>query len=430
MRRQLQFGLGTLFVVVTIVVIWLARTTNDARSKTVAIAEVEVDGHIQFREDRVIPDWLRKAIGDEYFSNEKSVGLGIHSSTNDQQLEHLSALTKLESLEVTNASAVTDDGLVHLEKLSGLTRLFLRGSQVQGPGLVHLSTVPKLTYVCLDNSPVNDVGLKHMGEMRNLETAHLTSTRITDRGTSYLVRASSLKQLTLSYTSITDATLDTLADLKGLKWLDVSGTKVTSAGVERFKDALPDCVVQHSFGLGQTAINEPLFPEGSSPDASEVNAKLKELEIDGDAACDSANSGRPIVSLRISSSTLSDAVVLSLLDGMPHLESLELSFCNVGDAVIAGLAGKPIRRLSLPGTNISDDCMSNIAGLEELRELDISQTAVTDIGLKHLYQSKKLEPIIAVACAASYAGISELNEALRERIRETGSGGTNRNGKP
>lgn len=80
-RRWLQFSLGTMFVVVTVLGVWLGWELNVVRSRKNALAEMEASGAFEIRyqglsvpgfphvvqkgSDARRPPWIRRMLGDE-----------------------------------------------------------------------------------------------------------------------------------------------------------------------------------------------------------------------------------------------------------------------------------------------------------------------------------------------------------------------------
>ena len=72
------------------------------------------------------PDWLRELIGEDFFSNVRSV-VGYGAKGDDEGMEHIAALVRLKALELSG-SQVTDAGLENLKGLRRLRMLLLHGS--------------------------------------------------------------------------------------------------------------------------------------------------------------------------------------------------------------------------------------------------------------------------------------------------------------
>jgi Leucine-rich repeat (LRR) protein len=120
----------------------------------------------------------------------------------------------LESLEVTHAIALTDDGVKALAELLLLRRLALPGSRISNAGLARLAAASRLTDLDLSGSRVTDAGLS-------------------------VLRPSRLRRLNLADTDLTDAALPHLAELPNLEWVSVRGTRITPSGLATLRAAAP-----------------------------------------------------------------------------------------------------------------------------------------------------------------------------------------------
>jgi hypothetical protein len=428
-KRRLSFHLRALLAVVAVAAVlsfWMARTVDRASMRAAAIQEIA-------RSEGLIlpsgggawpPQWLRAAVGDEYFLNVQAVDFATNrgrkagsddAKATDEQLALLASLSDLETLELGNNEGITDRGLIHLADLQNLSTLYLYQTGVRGPGLAHLERLPKLHSISLSRSELGDAGLKHLGNMLHLKWADLDQTHITDAGMADLAKAIGLETLSLRRTDVSDEGIRSLESLRNLKSLNLVGTRVTAAGVARLKRALPDCETWTTFGLGMKSSETPLFPEGHQPTASEINDRLKELAIEGEVEVDASRPGRPIVSLRLFYCTLSDDVVLALLDGMPELETLNIRGGLVGDRLLAGLAPRPIRLLSLQSTRVTDEGLKHLSRLPTLQEIDVSETDVTDAGLVHLHGLGALRTVRAEGTRATREGLAPVGKALPNR---------------
>lgn len=67
--------------------------------------------------------------------------------------------------------------------------------------------------------------------------------KVTDLGVAYLRGMTSIERLDLTDAQVSDAALNDLITLTGLKQLVLSGARVTDSGIERLRQALPECEV-------------------------------------------------------------------------------------------------------------------------------------------------------------------------------------------
>jgi hypothetical protein len=110
-----------------------------------------------------------------------------------------------------------------------------------------------VTWLNLAGTAVSDEGLRHVGRLTRLTELRLENTAVTDAGLPYLSGLKHLEYLNLYGTNVTDAGLEHLKPLADLRKLYLWKTKATSAGVEAIKAAIPGIEVN----LGTDA-NQPV----------------------------------------------------------------------------------------------------------------------------------------------------------------------------
>src|SRR5262249_33436310 len=74
--------------------------------------------------------------------------------------------------------------------------------------------------------------------------------------------------------------------------------------------------------------------------------------------------------------------------------------------------GKPIIRVYLSGTDVTDGELKHLAGLQQLQMLDLMSTQVTNAGLKHLAGLQQLQKLFLVGTKVTGKGIADLKKAL------------------
>jgi hypothetical protein len=113
----------------------------------------------------------------------------------------------------------TDASMVHVEDLKELRELDLGYSGITDAGLQQLRHAPRLEGLVL--SPLNsDAGLECVAALASLETLNLNGTRVTDKGLVHLYELGNLRQVLLY------------------------NTKVSDEGVQRLRQALPNCRIE------------------------------------------------------------------------------------------------------------------------------------------------------------------------------------------
>jgi hypothetical protein len=255
----------------------------------------------------------------------------VLSSTlaDDAQLVHLRPLTGLERLYL-DGTPVQGPGLGHLQGLTGLRVLSLGRTRVGDGGVAHLRGLTALVSLNLQSTPVGDAGIGYLSALRALEVLSLAGTRVTDDGVAHLGGMTALQTLVLSGTAVGDAGLAELRHLASLRWLALAQTAITDAGLK------------HLWGL----------------------SRLEGLNLRDTAITD---------------------LGLAYLRSRTTLRVLDLGGTAVTDGGLFHL--RPLarlQRLSLSGTAVGDAGLVHLHDLAELHELDLSGTGVTDAGVPDL----------------------------------------------
>jgi hypothetical protein len=100
---------------------------------------------------------------------------------------------------------------------------------------------------------------------------------------------------------------------------------------------------------------------------------------------------------------------LKELAGLKQLRILDLWGTRVTDAGLKELAGlKQLQVLNLHDTPVTDAGLKELAGLNQLRGLDLALTEVTDAGLKELAGLKQLQVLNLWGTRVTNAGLKEL----------------------
>ncbi len=108
-------------------------------------------------------EWLRKLLGDDFFSS-----------------------VRLVSLFGDN---ITDRSLVNLERLAGSNVVYVGGDQITDAGMAHLKGLNRLQVLVISASGLTDSGLNHLRGLTRLEYLGLESSAVTDTGIEKLQEA-------------------------------------------------------------------------------------------------------------------------------------------------------------------------------------------------------------------------------------------------
>lgn len=235
MPRRFQFSLRALFVLVTVVGVWLGVRVNSARRQAAIVAAIEqVDGFVsydwQFDEDDhetgaihpPAPAWLRNLIGDDYFQTVTAVYI-----TNDPYLE--------------------DQRLPAVDQLPALKKLALGETQVGDATMPRISKLNHLRVLDISQTNVTDAGIVHLERLRGLKWLFVGTwdrkQTVSDAGLKRVAPAFDLERLQVVGHGFTDASIPVFEQFKDLRELNLTHTLVTEEGLERLKKKLPNCEI-------------------------------------------------------------------------------------------------------------------------------------------------------------------------------------------
>jgi hypothetical protein len=208
-RRWFQFSMRTLLIGVVIVAIpcaWLGRRIDEKRKERRAVETIrklggavyynyEMETDFEPPQDRHFSaepygsGWLRKILGDDFFSD-PTVAMVAGDDWSDDDLACFEALPTLKSFRLGPALRITDVGLAHLENLTQLERLCLSSRGITDAALVHVKPMSKLRILLVTMSPsVGDGGLVHLKGLKQLKNLNVRGTAITIEAVAELQKA-------------------------------------------------------------------------------------------------------------------------------------------------------------------------------------------------------------------------------------------------
>ena len=159
-----------------------------------------------------------------------------HSDADDAFLKAISSNEHIGVLYL-DGTAVTDQGIAHLNAMKGLHSISLASSSLT---CEKLGPIPQLTTLVINDGPrVGDAAMKRVAEQKKLVKLFVENSRVTDLGVAYLRDLKLLQLVDLNYASgVTDLSCQYLAPLPSLKQLMLEGTGVTDKGVAQLRNSI------------------------------------------------------------------------------------------------------------------------------------------------------------------------------------------------
>ena len=241
--------------------------------------------------------------------------------TSDFSLSDLNSIPKICSLNISRTNYCGN----HLSEVRCQPSLvsFVASNSPRFKDLKELSKVgPNLSSITLYSSSIDDKSIRGLAAFKMLRNANLAYTRLSDESAELIGSLNSLRSLDIQGSQITDKFFNNMRDNSKLQSLRVGSTSVTSdclSGIRKLSSL-------REIGLADTGITD------------------QELEL----LCELS------------------------------VEKLNLALCDVTDAGVRKLRKlQTLRSLDLTGTNVSKTCLEYLADIEDLAELHVGKTRIS-----------------------------------------------------
>ncbi len=240
--------------------------------------------------------------------------------------------------------------------LTGLVQLDMQDSTITDADAKHLSKLVNLYCLNLNRTKVGDQALFAAGHMPKLADLNVEYTNVSDNGSVSLSKLP-LENLRIGYTKSGAKTLEEIAKLKNLQTLSFSGNKVSAEALKR---------------LGTLS--------------SLRHIRLCDLAPLRSAELISIGKLVTLDHLGLNGTKL-NVETLEPLKSLKGLSILELSSCGLTDKQIKGSFqnfNKKLASLNIANNEISDITLMQMPVMQNLTQLDLSRTRVTELGLRYL----------------------------------------------
>lgn len=309
--------------------------------------------------------------------------------TTDDTLLLLRNNQRLNNLTLEDCT-ITDTGLENLGTLEKLKTLDLSGTRHIKHGLEPVCGCTALEELRIADCPwVDGDELACLTQFPNLTTLDLSGTPVSDAEVEQLLQLDQLLYLNLSRCpNITDAGARRLLELPSLLQLNLQGASITIPCWKELsaihRKRLVHCPVENLPAF------QPLSEAGgnlSEPQSGMISFKITGVFDPGILV--------PLGELdTLTELTICDAAIddddLQWVDGLSALQVLDLSGTNASDRTVKSVSRCPLTHVNLSGTRITDRGLAELARVETLASLELSQTDIQGHGFAGFTESKAL----------------------------------------
>jgi Leucine-rich repeat (LRR) protein len=363
--------------------------------------------------------------------------LNLTPEESDDLVEEFGWAAGLPMLKTLRAAGngITDQAVAKLAAHPALENvLFEDRSAVTDVGIETVAALPKLLEVSLKRADISDEAFKFLGKSKTLRRIRAPNTKTSDKGINYLVDANQLELLDFVECSlISDACAPTLEKLTKLRFLRIYGSSITDAMTPRLAGLknLSSLTLQYAritddglknleglSNLKELGLYGTRVADGAWPTLAKLTKlqriRLRETAVRGEENFEGLANLKDLIELDVSECPVQDPL-LDVLGKLTKLENLDFWNTEISDAGLAKLAGlKDLKELNLENVyNITDAAMDTIAGFEKLATLNISATQITDAALPKLYGLKNLKKL---NISHNPSVSSEAFKALKEKM--------------
>lgn len=298
-----------------------------------------------------------------------------------------------------------------LERIAGLARLeglSLAQTHITDSSLAVVETLPALRELDLFFCEhITDSGASRLRGAPNLRELNVRGTKIGDSGVQFLTELRQLRTLDVGITEISDATIELLERLPNLESLAIGGNQIAEAGVARLRSLKG---LRHLDLSGAQVTDSGIWAvKVTDLNLDEIGALsgLESLVLAAPSPeyVDSVSSGVP----RLRGAIIVTDFGASHLAGLVNLRRLNVARSALTAAGIEQLQSLTrLEELVLAHAKaINDSAGPALAKLRALRVLDVSYTEFGDVGLAALRDHPTLQRVTAVGTPLGVDAIAE-----------------------
>lgn len=298
----------------------------------------------------------------------------------------------------TFSSEMGDSELAELESCYFLEQLDLSNSKVTDEGFSRIASLSQIRDFDFSNTSIGDATLENIAKVYGrLRSINLSNTKVTGTGICKFVKAVRSAQIYLGDNNLTDADLvDFEANPRTI--VHLYGNPITDASLERLS-------AYRGLGLGRNRLS-PNWPSIISNLPESLCLQGEDID---DATCEAlGNKGSFFDRLLIDNTSITDAGICKL--AKLDINTLEVGPGKITDQGLATAALKVSYQLKLSGhftgtclqtwnlpslesidlsdSQVTDEILESISIPKSLRRFGVSNTKVTDVGIKCVHGSQ------------------------------------------
>jgi len=266
-------------------------------------------------------------------------------------------------------------GKVERDRNGRIVAVNLRGSWVNDADLIELARLPDLERLDLSHTRITDEGMLNLKPAPKIKDLSLFySEWITDQGMTAIKGWKRLTRLNVRGTRISDGTLEIVSHMPGLEALDIAHTEVTDVGLD-YLTALVN-LKELSIGRGRVS-NFGLVTLRMLPTLTHLDLSGARPTPPDTPTARGAASGIPEETLKA-------------IAGLKELRVLQLGFSAITPDGLRTLASlDKVEKLGLQGcSRIDDAALAELSRWKGLKYLDVQEDPVAEKGLDQLRKAK------------------------------------------
>jgi uncharacterized protein YjbI with pentapeptide repeats len=337
--------------------------------------------------------------------NADGVEIELRSQVTDEQLDELKHVKGITGVALHDCDKLTAKGMERIAALKTIRHLVFIGDGVDDAFLTPLKSLTDVEDVVISSPSFSDAGLAFVAGYAGLKELLLSAgsgkSRFTGAGFVHLKNCKSFKRLLVSGDLLSEAGFEQLGTLKSIQSLVLDGAGTTDQKLGSLRRLT---------SLTGLSIRDPISDTGLQHLSGLI--EMETLSLTGTRirgyGLSAASGMTKLKTLSLEGSLIGDAG-LEKLKGL-SIDKLDLSETPVTDKGLKWLAECPnLQSLKLRGTKITDAAFASLSKLKALNDLDISGTSVTGVGIAQLKELVDLGSLNLQDTSISDAGIAGLD---------------------